>query len=95
MGRQRLLSEGTEVARYTVLRLMMRAKGLRGAMYGRAIWTARTGPTARDPIDRVNREFTAQCPNHFLVSDFTYVSTWRGFVYVAFVIGVFARYIAG
>jgi putative transposase len=47
------------------------------------------------PLDLVNREFRAPCPNRLWVSDFTYVSTWQGFVYVAFIIDVFARYIVG
>jgi len=47
------------------------------------------------PLDRVNRQFRAPCPNRLWVSDFTYVSTWQGFVYVAFIVDVFARYIVG
>jgi hypothetical protein len=73
----------------------MRAQGLRGAMRGKAVRTTRPDPAAPCPLDRVNRQFAAQRPNQLWVSDFTYVSTWQGFVYVAFVIDVFARYIVG
>ena len=52
-------------------------------------------PAAVCPLDRVNRQFKAPRPNAFWVSDFTYVATWSGFVYVAFVIDVFARRIVG
>ena len=74
----------------------MRAMGLRGAVRGRA-WTITThadGAAAR-PADLVVRQFTATRPNQLWVADFTYVATWRGFVYVAFVIDVFARRIVG
>lgn len=91
---RQLQREGIEVARCTVERLM-RAQGLRGAMRGKAIRTTRADPAAPCPLDRVNRQFAAQRPNQLWVSDFTYVSTWQGFVYVAFVIDVFARYIVG
>jgi len=87
--------EGLREARCRVRRLM-RAMGLVGAVRGRA-WTTttHTGPDADRPLDLVDRHFTATRPNQLWVSDFTYVATWRGFVYVAFVIDVFARRIVG
>ncbi len=87
--------EGLRVARCRVRRLM-RALGLVGAVRGRA-WTTTThaSPEADRPRDLVDRHFTATRPNQLWVSDFTYVATWRGFVYVAFVIDVFARRIVG
>lgn len=91
---RQLQREGIEVARCTVERLM-HAKGLRGAMRGKTLRTTRPDPAAPCPLDRVNRQFVAQRPNQLWVSDFTYVSTWQGFVYVAFVIDVFARHIVG
>jgi transposase InsO family protein len=74
----------------------MRDMGLTGAVRGRA-WTTTTQsqPNAHRPRDLVDRNFTATQPNQLWVSDFTYVATWRGFVYVAFVIDVFARRIVG
>lgn len=86
--------EGLPVARCTVERLM-RAKGWRGAMRGKAVRTTVPDAKAACPLDRVNRQFKAQRPNQLWVSDFTYVSTWQGFVYVAFVIDVYARCIVG
>ena len=91
---RQLQREGIDVARCTVERLM-RAKGLRGAMRGKAVRTTRPDPAAPCPLDRVNRQFAAQRPNQLWVSDFTYVSPWQGFVYVAFVLAVFARHIVG
>ena len=90
-----LRREGVVVARCTVGRLM-RNMGLMGAVRGRA-WTTTTVPhtTVTRPPDLVDRTFTAQRPNQLWVSDFTYVATWHGFVYVAFVIDVFARRIVG
>jgi transposase InsO family protein len=90
MGRENL-----RAARCRVRRLM-RAMGLAGAVRGRA-WTTTTQaqPEAKRPGDLVDRNFTATRPNQLWVSDFTYVATWRGFVYVAFVIDVFARRIVG
>ena len=74
----------------------MREMGLRGAVRGRAwIVTTRADDTATRPADLVDRQFVATRPNQLWVSDFTYVATWRGFVYVAFVIDVFARCIVG
>ena len=69
--------------------------GLRGAMRGKVVRTTVGDAAAICPLDRVHRQFKAQRPNQLWVSDFTYVSTWQGFVYVAFVIDVFARRIVG
>ena len=90
MGREKL-----HAARCRVRRLM-RAMGLRGAVRGPAwVTTTQSRTDARAPADLVERNFTATRPNQLWVSDFTYVATWRGFVYVAFVIDVFARRIVG
>jgi transposase InsO family protein len=89
-----LRREGEEVARCTVERLM-RAMGLQGVRRGKTVKTTVSDAAAPCPRDRVNRNFTAPRPNMLWVSDFTYVSTWAGFAYVAFVIDVFARYIVG
>ncbi len=89
-----LRREGEEVARCTVERLM-RTMGLRGVRRGKTVKTTVSDPAVPCPRDRVNRNFTAPRPNMLWVSDFTYVSTWAGFAYVAFVIDVFARYIVG
>ena len=87
--------EGLRVARCRVRRLM-REMGLAGAVRGRAwITTTQPSPEADRPRDLVDRNFTATRPNQLCVSDFTYVARWRGFVYVAFVIDVFARRIVG
>jgi putative transposase len=86
--------EGIRVARCTVARLM-RALGLQGAVRGRKVRTTIPDPAAACPLDRVNRQFKAPCPNALWVSDFTYVATWSGFVYVAFVIDAYARRIVG
>ena len=86
--------EGVPVARCTVERLM-RAMGLRGAVRGRETRTTVSNPAKPCPADRVNRQFRAPAPNVLWVSDFTYVATWQGFVYAAFVIDVFARRIVG
>jgi putative transposase len=92
---QALQREGQRVARCTVERLMARL-GLQGAVRGRAwITTTQAAPTADRPSDLVDRNFTATRPNQLWVADFTYVATWRGFTYVAFVIDVFARRIVG
>jgi transposase InsO family protein len=91
---RQLRREGIEVARCTVERLMRRL-GLRGVMRGKVVRTTFGDPAAPCPLDRVNRQFKADRPNQLWVSDFTYVSTWAGFVYVAFVIDVFARRIVG
>jgi transposase InsO family protein len=86
--------EGIPVARCTVARLM-RVLGLQGVVRGRKARTTMSDPSAACPLDRVNRQFKAPRPNVLWVSDFTYVATWSGFVYVAFVIDVFARRIVG
>ena len=92
---RQLRREGHRMARCTVERLM-RQMGLRGAVRGRAwIVTTRTDETTPRPADLVDRQFVATRPNQLWVADFTYVATWRGFVYVAFVIDVFARSIVG
>jgi putative transposase len=92
---RQLRRERIVVARCTVRRLMQ-AMGLAGAVRGRS-WVTTTQPstTAVRPPDLVDRTFAAQRPNQLWVSDFTYVATWHGFVYVAFVIDVFARRIVG
>ena len=86
--------EDIDIARCTVARLM-RIMGLRGVVRGRKVRTTVPDPAAACPLDRVNRQFKAPRPNALWVSDFTYVATWTGFVYVAFVIDVFARRIVG
>lgn len=86
--------EGIAVARCTVARLM-KAMGLQGAVRGKKVRTTVPDPAAPCPLDRVNRQFQAPHPNALWVSDFTYVATWGGFVYVAFVIDTFARRIVG
>src|SRR5690554_6409865 len=86
--------EGFEVARCTVARLMRRL-GLQGVVRGKPVMTTVSDKAVPCPLDRVNRQFNADRPNALWVSDFTYVSTWQGFVYVAFVIDVFARRIVG
>jgi putative transposase len=90
-----LTREGIDVARCTVQRLM-RQMGLHGAVRGRA-WktTTRADEAARRPADLVERQFAVEAPNRLWVSDLTYVATWRGFVYVAFVIDAYARRIVG
>ena len=86
--------EGVWVARCTVERLMRR-HGLRGVIRGKVVRTTVQDPGASCPLDRVNRQFKASRPNELWVSDFTYVSTWQGWLYVAFVVDVFARRIVG
>ena len=89
-----LAREGVTVARCTVERLMRRV-GLRGVMRGKVVRTTVSDAKAPCPLDRVNRQFRAERPNQLWVSDFTYVSNWQGWQYVAFVIDVFARRIVG
>jgi transposase InsO family protein len=91
---RQLNREGIKVARCTVERLM-RDLGLSGAIRGRKFKTTIADGTAARPADLVCREFTASRPNQLWVSDLTYVATWQGFVYVAFVIDVFSRMIVG
>lgn len=86
--------EGTAVARCTVERLMRRL-GIRGVVCGKPITTTISDKAAPCPLDRVNRQFSADRPNALWVADFTYVSTWQGHLYVAFVVDVFARRIVG
>ena len=89
-----VLRAGYRVARCTVERLF-RAQGLRGVVRGRRVRTTVPEPLAHRPEDLVQRQFVAVRPNQLWVADFTYVATGRGFVYVAFVIDVFARRIVG
>lgn len=91
---RQLQREDVVVARCTVERLM-RQQGLQGARRGKAVRTTVPEPKAACPLDRVNRQFRAERPNQLWVSDFTYVSTWQGWVYVAFVVDVFSRRIVG
>jgi putative transposase len=91
---RQLLRDGIAVARCTVARLM-RTMGLQGVVRGKKVRTTVSNAAAPCPLDRVNRQFKAPRPNALWVSDFTYVATWAGFVYVAFVIDVFARRIVG
>src|SRR3954447_20952616 len=86
--------EGIGAARCTVARLM-REMGLQGAGRGRAGRPTVSNPAASCPLDRVNRQFRAPRPNVLWLSDFTYVATWQGFVYVAFVIDAYARRMVG
>jgi transposase InsO family protein len=89
-----LKREGFEVAGCTVERLM-RKMGLEGVIRGKRLRTTVPDKAAPCPLDHVNRQFRAERPNVLWVSDFTYVSSWTGFVYVAFVIDAFARKIVG
>ncbi|MGB5077515.1 MAG: IS3 family transposase [Sphingorhabdus sp.] len=91
---RQMTREGFSVARCTVERLM-RDMGLAGVIRGKPVRTTHSDKAAPCPLDHVNRQFHAPAPNMLWVSDFTYVSTWAGFVYVAFVIDVYARYIVG
>ncbi len=86
--------EDIPVARCTIERLMKRL-GLEGARRGKVVRTTIPDKSVPCPRDRVNRQFKADRPNQLWVSDFTYVSTWQGWLYVAFVIDVFARRIVG
>ena len=86
--------EGVRVARCTVERLMKRV-GLQGTKRGKVVRTTVPDTHVPCPLDRVNRHFKADRPNQLWVSDFTYVSTWQGWLYVAFVIDVYARRIVG
>ncbi|MEP1573625.1 MULTISPECIES: IS3 family transposase [Bacteria] len=91
---RQLQREGFDVARCTVSRLM-RSMGLQGIIRGKPVKTTFPDKSAPSPLDRVNRQFRAPAPNRLWVSDYTYVATWQGFVYVAFVIDAFARRIVG
>ena len=86
--------EGFDVARCTVQRLM-RDFGLQGVIRGKPVRTTISDKSAPCPLDQVNRQFHAPAPDRLWLSDFTYVATWAGFVYVAFVIDAYARRIVG
>jgi putative transposase len=86
--------DGNAVARCTVERLM-RQLGLRGVKRGKTVRTTVSDNKAPCPLDKVNRQFRADRPNQLWVSDFTYVPTWQGWLYVAFIVDVFARHIVG
>jgi transposase InsO family protein len=89
-----LRRQGTHAARCTVERLMRR-EGLRGVVRGRSTRTTIPASVVDFPLDRVKRRFVATRPDELWIADFTYVATWVGFVYVAFVIDVFSRCIVG
>ena len=91
---RQLRREGFDVARCTVARLMKKM-ALQGVIRGRRVRTTVADTAAPCPLDHVNRQFKAPRPNVLWVSDFTYVATWVGFVYVAFVIDAYARRIVG
>jgi transposase InsO family protein len=91
---RQLLREGQQVARCTVARLM-KSLGLQGVIRGKPVRTTISDKAVPCPLDHVNRQFMAPQPNALWVSDFTYVATWAGFVYVAFVIDTYARRIVG
>jgi transposase InsO family protein len=91
---RQMLREGTQVARCTVARLM-RHMGLRGVVRGKGVKTTVPDKAVACPLDKVQRQFRAPAPNRLWLSDFTYVSTWQGFAYVAFIIDAFARRIVG
>lgn len=93
-GWKQMNREGIAVARCTVERLM-KQQSLRGVIRGKRVRTTTPDARAARPPDLVNRQFRAERPNQLWVSDFTYVSTWQGWLYVAFVIDVFARRIVG
>jgi hypothetical protein len=91
---RQLKREGHDLARCTVARLM-RGMGLQGVIRGKPVRTTISDKAAPCPLDHVNRQFKAPRPNALWVSDFTYVATWSGFVYVAFIIDAYARRIVG
>ena len=91
---RQLQREGQDVARCTVERLMRRLE-IQGVRRGGKRWTTLRDASLPQPADRVNRHFAATRPNRLWVADFTFVATWSGFVYVAFVVDVFARRIVG
>jgi putative transposase len=91
---RQLRREGFDIARCTVERLM-RNMDIRGVIRGKPVKTTISDKAAPCPLDHVKRQFRAPRPNVLWVSDFTYVATWQGFVYVAFVIDTFARRIVG
>ena len=91
---RQLNREGQDVARCTVARLMQ-TLGLQGVIRGKQVRTTISDKAAPCPLDHVNRQFKAEHPNALWLSDFTYLATWAGFVYVAFVIDAYARRIVG
>jgi putative transposase len=91
---RQLQREGHAVGRCTVARLMQNM-GLQGVIRGKPVRTTISDKAAPCPLDHVNRQFQAPRPNALWVSDFTYVASWTGFVYVAFIIDVYARRIVG
>ncbi len=91
---RQLTREDVVVARCTVERLM-KALGIQGVRRGAKCFTTVTDKSLERPQDKVNRQFVATEPNQLWVADITYVATWIGFVYVAFVTDVFARRIVG
>lgn len=91
---RQLKREGHDLARCTVTRLM-RSMGLQGVIRGKPVRTTISDKAAPCPLDHVNRQFKAPRPNALWVSDFTYVATWSGFAYVAFIIDAYARRIVG
>jgi putative transposase len=91
---RQMMREGFSIARCTVERLM-REMGLRGVIRGKPVRTTISDKAAPCPLDHVNRKFHAPAPDRLWVSDFTYVATWGGLVYVAFVIDTYARRIVG
>src|SRR3979411_9344 len=91
---RQLKREGHDVARCTVARLMQ-TLGLQGVIRGKPVRTTISDKATPCPLDHVNRQFKAAHPNALWLSDFTYVATWAGFVYVAFVIDAYALRIGG
>ena len=91
---RQLRRQGVDAARCTTARLM-RDMGLAGVTRGKPVKTTVSNRAAPCPLDRVNRQFQASAPNALWLADFTYVATWEGFVYVAFIIDAFARRIVG
>ena len=91
---RQMTRDGHDVARSTVERLMKKM-GLQGVIRGKPVRTTFSDKAAPCPLDHVNRQFHAAAPNRLWVSDFTYIATWAGMVYVAFVIDVYACYIVG
>jgi putative transposase len=91
---RQLRREGLSAARCTVARLMW-TMGLRGAIRGKRLRTTISDKAVACPLDHVNRQFHASAPDRLWLADFTYVATWTGFVYVAFVIDAYARRIVG
>jgi putative transposase len=91
---RQLCREGVRVARCTVERLM-RDLGLEGVRRGKTRRTTTSDQTTLKPADLVDRDFSADRPNQLWVADLTYVATWSGFVYVAFIIDAFSRFIVG